>query len=526
MKKICVLLSLIVCLTFCFAPAAIFAETAAGEEITDTVTDETAENTEGSPEVIEETITAKAAVLSDGKVRISWTAISEDAVYTVMRSSSKNGTYVNAATVTSVLGNVSYTDKALSPAEIRYYKVGRIKNEEVVKESAVVSVKMPLTPPAAVKTSCVSGKYVKVSWNKVTGATGYKVYRSTAKNGTYKLLKTVTGLSYTDKTIYSGQGFHYKVRAYKTGADSVKSPPSASAVYYTKPKVPVISSKNSNGNIKVSWKKVARAQSYYVYRKNSKGNYVKIGETKNLSYTDKKGTKNAFLYYKVRAVYKQDGKTMKSNLSKYSKILSRYVNPDKKMVALTFDDGPSKHTKAIVKCLYNNNSAATFFVVGNRIDSYKSTVAYTYNMGCELANHSYSHPILTRLSSSKIKSEIKKTDNKIKSITGKKSALVRVPGGGYNSTVKKAVGKPIIQWSDDTLDWKTRSKSATVNYVMKNVQDGDVILMHDLHEPTMKAALELIPKLKKKGYQIVTVSELAKYKGYKLKNGTVYFSFR
>ena len=92
--------------------------------------------------------------------------------------------------------------------------------------------------------------------------------------------------------------------------------------------------------------------------------------------------------------------------------------------------------------------------------------------------------------------------------------------------VKKAVGKPLIQWSDDTLDWKTRSKSATVNYVMKNVQDGDIVLMHDLHEPTKEAALELIPKLKKKGYQIVTVSELAKYKGYDLKNGTVYFSFR
>ncbi len=196
------------------------------------------------------------------------------------------------------------------------------------------------------------------------------------------------------------------------------------------------------------------------------------------------------------------------------------------MVALTFDDGPSKHTKAIVDCLFKNNSAATFFVVGNRIDSYKDTVKHTYKMGCELANHSYSHPILTGLTAKQIKSEINKTDNKVKALTGQKTALLRAPGGGYNSTVKKAVGKPLIQWSDDTLDWKTRSKSATVNYVMKNVQDGDIVLMHDLHEPTKEAALELIPKLKKKGYQIVTVSELAKYKGYDLKNGTVYFSFR
>jgi peptidoglycan/xylan/chitin deacetylase (PgdA/CDA1 family) len=196
------------------------------------------------------------------------------------------------------------------------------------------------------------------------------------------------------------------------------------------------------------------------------------------------------------------------------------------MVALTFDDGPSKHTKAIVDCLFKYDSAATFFVVGNRIDSYKDTVVHTYNMGCELANHSYSHPIMTGLTSDQIESQIRKTDNKIKKLTGQKTVLLRAPGGGINSTVKKAAGKPLIQWSDDTLDWKTRSKSATVNYVMKNVQDGDIVLMHDLHEPTMKAALELIPKLKKKGYQIVTVSELAKYKGYNLKKGTVYFSFR
>ena len=80
-------------------------------------------------------------------------------------------------------------------------------------------------------------------------------------------------------------------------------------------------------------------------------------------------------------------------------------------------------------------------------------------------------------------------------------------------------------WSVDTLDWKTRSKSATVNSVMNNVRDGSIVLMHDIHKPTKEAALELIPKLKKKGYQLVTISDLAKYRGYTMKNGTVYYSF-
>ncbi len=502
------------CFTVCFSTAVLYAE--------DAVIDEPEKEV-----IIEDSIKIKATRGQDGVVSISWKSVSEDALYSVMRAQFAKGTYKSIGSVTGKAGAVSYKDTALDPAEIRYYKVVRLVDGNAVRTSNVVSAKMPLTPPASVRTSLVDGKYVKVRWNKVKGADCYKVFRSTSKNGTYKIWKTVTGTSYIDKKAYSGQGFHYKVRACKQNVDAVKSKLSASAAYYMKPKTPTgISAKNDNGSIKVSWKAVKRADLYYVYRKNSDGDYIKIGESKKLSFTDKKGKKNAFLYYKVRAVYKQDGKTITGKKSKSIKVLSRYVNPDKKMVALTFDDGPSAHTKAIVECLYNNNSAATFFVVGNRISSYKDTVEYTYKMGCELGNHSYSHPILTSCSTDEIKSQIKKTNKKIKEVTGKNPTIARVPGGGYSDRVKEAVDMPIIQWSDDTLDWKTRSKNATVDYVLSHVSDGDIVLMHDLHEPTKEAALVLIPELRERGYQIVTVSEMAKYKGYDLKDGTVYFSFR
>ena len=104
-------------------------------------------------------------------------------------------------------------------------------------------------------------------------------------------------------------------------------------------------------------------------------------------------------------------------------------------------------------------------------------------------------------------------------------ALLRPPYGSINQTVRDAVGKPMILWSIDTLDWKTLNSQSTIDTVMKNVKDGDIILMHDIHSPTVEAAIKLIPKLQKKGYQLVTVSELAYFKGKQLKNGWSYGSF-
>ena len=386
---------------------------------------------------------------------------------------------------------------------------------------------LPMTPPAGVKTELTSDGYVKITWNKVMNATAYEVYRCLYKNGKYKYHQTVEDTFYIDKKAYKGEAFYYRICALNGDNEEFKSQLSESALYCMEPATPVISTKNDNGNITISWKKVYGAQKYNVYIFNNKtGKYMKVGGTQELTYTHRKALKNAFLKYKVKAAYVQEGKTIAGKMSKESEILSRYVNPNKKMVALTFDDGPSIHTKAIVDCLFKHDSAATFFVVGNRVNDYKDTVLHTYKMGSELANHSFSHPLLTDLTAEQVKNQINKTDNRIKAITGQKTALVRVPYGGYNATVKKAVAKPMIQWSDDTLDWKTRSKSATVKYVMNNVQDGDIILMHDIHEPTKEAALELIPKLRAKGYQLVTVSELAKYQGYTMKKGTAYSSFR
>lgn len=146
-------------------------------------------------------------------------------------------------------------------------------------------------------------------------------------------------------------------------------------------------------------------------------------------------------------------------------------------------------------------------------------------MGCEIGNHTYSHSILTSIDVSSIQSQISATNSAVKSVTGASPVVMRPPGGGYNGTVQNAVGMPLIMWSIDTLDWKTRNAAATQSAVLDSVKDGDVVLMHDLHGPTAEASKVIIPELVRRGYQLVTVSELAQCRGG-ISKGVVYNSFR
>lgn len=203
-------------------------------------------------------------------------------------------------------------------------------------------------------------------------------------------------------------------------------------------------------------------------------------------------------------------------------------NKEKKHVALTFDDGPNgPTTKIALDALEKNKCRATFFVVGNRINSKNGKyLKRGISLGCEYGNHSYSHPKLTSLSSASIKSQISKTDAAVKKYTGSKTKLVRTPYGAHNKSVLSAIGKPNIFWSVDTLDWKYRDTSRLISYVPKNAKDGDIILMHDIHKTTVNATNQICKKLKAKNFEMVTVTELAAIKGRTLKKGTTYSSIK
>ncbi|WP_349946793.1 polysaccharide deacetylase family protein [Lacrimispora sp. BS-2] len=203
----------------------------------------------------------------------------------------------------------------------------------------------------------------------------------------------------------------------------------------------------------------------------------------------------------------------------------RQIDPSRPMVALTFDDGPFAPVgNQIMDCLAQYGGKATFFVVGSRVSSYGAELQRMVAEGHEIGNHTYEHKNLTKLSGAQIQSQINLCNDAVQAASGVKPALVRTPGGAKNGTVLANVHAPVIMWSIDTRDWKTRNASKTVNAVMSQVRDGDIVLMHELYSQSGAAALEIIPRLTEAGYQLVTVSEMAALRGG-VAPGGVYFHF-
>ena len=196
------------------------------------------------------------------------------------------------------------------------------------------------------------------------------------------------------------------------------------------------------------------------------------------------------------------------------------------MVALTFDDGPGYYTNDLLDLLEQYNAKATFFMIGQEVENYPSAVLREHEMGMEQGNHSWDHKTLTHLSPEDIEWEFRKTNDTISSITGDSIELFRAPGGGLNDDVyANSLGMKSILWSIDTLDWETKNAQQTYDTVINNVQDGDIILMHEIYEASLNAAKMIIPKLQEMGYQLVTVSELAAAKGVSMETGVSYAEF-
>lgn len=199
----------------------------------------------------------------------------------------------------------------------------------------------------------------------------------------------------------------------------------------------------------------------------------------------------------------------------------------KKLIAFTFDDGPSSsHTNRLLNELDKYNARVTFFVVGSRVDKNKETLLKAYKQGNQIGNHSYSHKNLTKLSEKDLNKEIGETNKKIENVTGEKATLLRPPYGSFNDKVKKLSKMNIIMWNIDTLDWKYRDKEKIANNILKNASDGAIVLLHDLYDTSIDGALIAMKKLEKEGYAFVTIDEMCELKGVKMDFKKSYNSFK
>lgn len=203
------------------------------------------------------------------------------------------------------------------------------------------------------------------------------------------------------------------------------------------------------------------------------------------------------------------------------------VEETEKMIALTFDDGPYPPvTDRILKILREYNSHATFFVMGSRVETYQDTLVQAHEDGNQIGNHTFNHKDLTKLSVEDIKYEIQYANKKINQSAKVGEAYLRPPYGAKNDIVKETVGVPMIAWSVDTLDWKTKNADSIYKEIMSTVKDGDILLMHDLYPSTADAMEKVIPELIRQGYKLVTVQELLEARGITPEAGVVYYNAR
>ncbi len=218
----------------------------------------------------------------------------------------------------------------------------------------------------------------------------------------------------------------------------------------------------------------------------------------------------AFFYQRISGNYIQAGisSIIKNKPVSDTSSAGNISQNEVKKIALTFDDGPHpKYTPKLLDGLKERNVKATFFVIGENAANYPDIIKRIADEGHLIGNHTYSHVQLTCISEEKAISEITMTNEIIEKCTGKKPTFIRPPYGLYSDTLKRETNLTPVLWSIDPRDWSVINTDSVVKHVLKRAKNGDVILLHDIFNTSVDAALKIIDKLQEKGYEFVTVDE-------------------
>lgn len=203
------------------------------------------------------------------------------------------------------------------------------------------------------------------------------------------------------------------------------------------------------------------------------------------------------------------------------------ANQDSRYVALTFDDGPSgKFTRSLLDGLALRGVKATFLLCGYRMEQYPDITRRIFDEGHEIGYHGFSHKSMQDMSRKTIGQEL--IDSGLLLPAGCRPVFFRPPGGIVTDGVRQVAEArqlALLSWSVDPKDWATTSVGSIETAVLKKIQDGDIILLHDMSASSVQAALDIVDTLQGQGYRFVTVSELAKLRNVSIRPGRMYERF-
>lgn len=187
-------------------------------------------------------------------------------------------------------------------------------------------------------------------------------------------------------------------------------------------------------------------------------------------------------------------------------------DPSKKRIALTFDDGPHPEvTKQILELLEKYNAKATFFMLGSRVQYYPGLAREVYDAGHEIGNHTWTHPVLTKMTPGAIQKEYESTEQAIVNAIGENSTVFRPPYGAINDSVRKLIPIHSVNWTIDTLDWKHRDPEKLLPMLKEALHNNSIVLMHDIHQSTADGLEPVLSYLQSEGYEFLTITEILPY---------------
>lgn len=247
------------------------------------------------------------------------------------------------------------------------------------------------------------------------------------------------------------------------------------------------------------------------YTKDSMGLF-QIGEDGLMIFDE--GKEKVFAYEDIKDYMQLDNEAIPRNApANVNTAQEHVVDPNKPMVAFTFDDGPNRSTTTRILDAFDAvGGRATFFMLGNRAAQDLEMVKEVCRRGFEAANHSYTHQNLASNDTAFIHKEIFDTQDVIFNACGVESKFVRPPYGAINENLENASDLPLILWNVDTEDWKNRDVATIKSRINASIRDGSIILLHDIYDFSASAMEEILTDLHGQGYQFVSISELMKYR--------------